>query len=122
MARFSGATFRKRAVEARRERNPLSQDTEARITVAKTINDGTLVVPAKAVIWRCLSLIGVLVAGYVAIFGWLAVEVVEIGRDVASIEVQIRSLHEGQEDHERGLERVEDLLLEILRQRNGIEE
>ena len=82
------------------------------------INGGALVVPAKTVIWGCVAVIGVLVAGYVALFGWLAVEVVEIGRDVASIEAEIKYLRESQERIERGQQRHDDILLEILRQRN----
>ena len=88
------------------------------MTEANMINGGALVVPAKTVIWGCVAVTGVLVAGYVALFGWLAVVVVEIGRDVASIEAEIKYLREGQERIERGQQRHEDILLEILRQRN----
>ena len=89
------------------------------------INGGALVVPAKTVIWGCVAVIGVLVAGYVALFGWLAVEVVEIGRDVASIEAEVKVLREDQENIKteikflrEGQERLEDILIEFLRQRN----
>lgn len=110
------------------------------MTEASVINGGALVVlPAKAVIWGCMAVIGVLVAGYVALFGWLAVEVVEIGRDVASIEAEVKVLREGQESIKaeakvlgegqesikteikflrEGQERLEDILIEFLRQRN----
>ena len=89
------------------------------MTEASVINGGALVVvPAKAVIWGCMAVIGVLVAGYVALFRWLAVEVVEIERDVASIKTEVKVLREGQESIERGQERLEDILLEFLRQRN----
>lgn len=84
------------------------------MTEANVINGGALVIPAKAAIWGCVAVIGVLVAGYIALFGWLAVEVVEIGSDVAKIEAEVKFLREGQV-------RIENLLLEILRQRNGDE-
>ena len=95
------------------------------MTEANMINGGALVVPAKTVIWGCMALIGVLVAGYVALFGWLAVEDVEIGRDVASIEAEVKFHREGQDSlkaevkvlHE-GQERLEDILIEFLRQQN----
>ena len=88
------------------------------MTEANMINGSALVVPAKTVIWGCVAVIGVLMVGYVALFGWLAVEVVEVGRDVASIEAEIKFLREGQERIERGQQRHEDILLDILRQRN----
>lgn len=72
-----------------------------------------------------MALIGVLVAGHVALFGWLAVEVVEIGRDVASIEAEVKFLREGQDSIKaevkvlrEGQERLEDILIEFLRQQN----
>ena len=41
---------------------------------ATAIGGSTLVIPVKAVIWAAVVAIGILLGGYVALFGWLAGE------------------------------------------------
>ena len=86
---------------------------------ASVINGGTLVIPVKAVIWAAVVVIGILLGGYVVLFGWLAGEVVSLGKEQAAlaeaverIDADLIELKEGQErlrdDMERGFDRIED--------------
>ena len=88
---------------------------------ARVIGGSTLVIPVKAAIWATVVVIGILLGGYVALFGWLASEVVSLGKEQAAlaeaverIDADLIELKEGQErlrdDMERGFDRIEDIL------------
>lgn len=99
---------------------------------AAAIGGSALVIPVKAVIWAAVVVIGILLGGYVVLFGWLAGEVVSLGKEQAAlteaverIDADLIELKEGQErlryDMERGFDRIEDMfdrIEDILRGRD----
>ena len=85
------------------------------------IGGSAIIVPVKAVIWTAVVVIGILLGGYVMLFGWLAGEVVSLGKGQAALaeavernDADLIGLKEGQvrlrDDMERGFDRFEDIL------------
>ena len=97
---------------------------------ATVVNGGTLVIPVKAVIWAAVVVIGILLGGYVALFGWLAGEVVSLGKgqaaltesveridaDLIELKEENRRRFDGLERRFEGLERRFDQLEDFLRE------
>ena len=87
------------------------------------IGGGVVVIPAKSLIWGMAAIIAVLLSGYVYLFGWLALEVVEKGRVQAGLLEAAKSNGAGIARNDDGIarngdgiDRIETRLIEKSRE------
>ena len=60
-------------------------------SAAGAIGDGAVVIPAKSLILGMAAINAVLLSGYVYLFGWLGLEVVDRGRTQAGLVETVKS-------------------------------
>ena len=80
------------------------------------IDGGVVVIPAKSLIWGMAAIIAVLLSGYVYLFGWLGLEVVDRGRVQAGLAETVKSNGAGIARNGDGIDRVETRLIEKSRE------
>ena len=77
---------------------------------------GMIVLPMRVVLWAMGAVIVAHVSGYLYLLGWLENEVVNLGREVSTLSVEVESNGEKTEalrdDTNRGFERLEDIILD----------
>lgn len=71
---------------------------EENAPVADAIAGGTVAVPLKAVLLAMAVSILLLLAGYGLLFGWLGLEVADLGESVSRLEERVEVLIEGQRE------------------------
>lgn len=74
----------------------------------KVIGVGAVVVPPKVLMWGGIVVIGILLAGYIALFAWLGSKVVDNGERLSSIEARVEANGEKIDDLGDGVERLGD--------------
>ena len=80
------------------------------------IGDVTLVIPAKSLILGMAAINAVLISGYVYLFGWLGLEVMDRGRVQADLVETVKSNGEGIARNGEGIDRIERHLIEKSRE------
>ena len=89
----------------------------------RVIGGGAVVVPPKVLMWGGIVVIGILLAGYIALFAWLGSKVVDNGERLSSIEARVEANGEKIDDLgdgvERGFERIDRRFEEMLILKSG---
>ena len=80
------------------------------------IGGGAVVIPAKPLMWGMAVIIAVLLSGYVYLFSWLALEVVDRGRVQVGLVETVKSNGAGIARNGEGIDRIETHLIEKSRE------
>ena len=99
----------------------MKTQTSETFSGAAAFGGSAVIVPVKAVIWTAVVVIGILLGGYVMLFGWIAGGAVSFGKGQATLaeavertDADLIEVKEGQvrlgDDMERGFDRIEDIL------------
>ena len=89
----------------------------------RVIGSGAVVVTPNVIMWGGIVVIGILLAGYIALFAWLGSKVVDNGERLSSIEARVEANGEKIDDLgdgvERGFERIDRRFDEMLIRKSG---